>query len=241
MISHARRFVGVWVAIATFAVARSSAGVEAAPPPAPVQAAPVPPPQGFWRAEQNARPPDALFTNVFIGAGAGAVMGLGPGFTGMTAISVGVRRSSFVFLFETQILWGAWSQPMEATRFEWNGVLVPMALCYERRGWMGCGVHASALLEAKGYRGDRALTSTMTYSAENRTWFSTVGVRAGYELRLTTSFYVRGHIDVLKTISQPNVHGGGAPIWQVSSLVGSAGIHLFYTWGYDHGRKALFD
>ncbi|MDC3954477.1 hypothetical protein [Polyangium jinanense] len=102
-------------------------------------------------------------------------------------------------------------------------------------------MYASARLEAQGYRADREATSTLTYPADNESWFSTAGVRAGYELRLTTSIYMRAYLDVLKTISQPSLHGGGAPLWQVSPLVGSVGLHLFYTLGHDHGRKPLFD
>ncbi|MDI3284840.1 hypothetical protein [Polyangium sp. 15x6] len=159
----------------------------------------------------------------------------------MTAISAGIRRSPIVFLFETQILWGGWRKPAEVTMVEWNGIVVPIALCYERRGFMGCGVYASAKLEAQGYRDDRDATSTLTYPAENGSWFSTAGVRAGYELRLTTSIYMRVYLDVLKTISPPALRGGGAPLWEVSPLVGSVGLQLFYTLGHDHGRKPLFD
>ncbi|TKC94157.1 hypothetical protein [Polyangium fumosum] len=242
--SYVQRLVSVSISVATFTSGFSSANAEAPPSPAPApvaQTAPAPPPQDASSESMDVPAESRLFTNFFIGGGAGASYGVGPGLTGMTAISGGIRRSPFVFVFETQILWGGWRKPAEVTQVEWNGLIVPFALCYERSGWMGCGVYASARLKAKGFRGDREATSTLTYPAENQSWFSTAGVRAGYELRLTTSIYVRAYVDVLKTLSMPNLHGGGAPLWQVSPLVGSVGLHLFYTLGYDHGRKPIFN
>ncbi|MDC0749596.1 hypothetical protein [Polyangium mundeleinium] len=201
----------------------------------------TPPPQGTSSTATDVPAETRLFTNFFIGAGAGASYGVGPGLTGMTALSAGIRRSPFVILFETQVLWGGWRKPAEVTQVDWNGMIVPIALCYESRGFMGCGVYASAKLEAQGYRDDREGTSTMAYPADGQTWFSNAGFRAGYELRLTTGIYMRVYLDVLKTLSIPSLRGGGAPIWDVSPLIGSVGLYLFYTLGHDHGRKPLFN
>lgn len=241
MTSYARCLVSVSISIATFNAGALQAKAEAPSPPVPAQVAPAPHPHGSPYADADPPPETRWWTNLFIGAGVGATYGVGPGLTGMHAFMVGIRRRPLVLLIDAQMFWGGWRKPAEDTLVEWSGVLAPIALCYERRGFQGCGVYASALLEAQGYRGERRETSTLTYPADNRSWFSTAGVRAGYELRLTTSFYLRAYVDVLKTISQPSLHGGGAPIWQVSSVIGSASLYLFYTWGADHGRKPLFD